>query len=184
MRKSLPEVRYVPVPEDRVLAVDPLARGYGFVVIEDSPLALIDWGVRTCTRKSGAHCEQSLGSLIARYEPTALVIEDVSETRALRRASLLSFTTGIIDLVDRLGVPFYSYSRAAVRTVFSAGGAATKANISQALGERFPELLARVPNKRLPWQSEDSRMSIFDALSFAVTHLASGSRQRAHAEVR
>ncbi len=184
MKRSFPEVRYVPVPEVRVLAVDPVSRGYGFVVLEDSPLMLVDWGVRTCTRKSSAHCELSLKTLIARYEPTALVIEDVAEARALRRASLRSFTDGIIDLVDGLALPLYSYSRAKVRTAFGGGGAVTKDGIARLLAEQFPELVARVPKARLPWQSEDTRMSIFDALSLAMTHLATTQRDRHEASLR
>lgn len=178
MKKDTAQWTYAPLPEERVLALDPVARGYGFVVVEAEPLVLIDWGVRVCTRRSAGHCELSLGSLIGRYEPTAIVIEDPSDTRALRRASLDSFVSGIIDLLDASGVSLFTYSRAQVRTAFGTGGIGTKDAIAAALAQRFPEIGPRLPKPRRFFDSEDARMSIFDALSFAVTHLAIGHRGR------
>jgi Holliday junction resolvasome RuvABC endonuclease subunit len=172
---------YEPLPKDRVLSIDPVARGYGFVVVEAEPLVLIDWGVRTCARKSAAHCELSLGSLIGRYEPTAIVIEDPSESRMLRRASLDAFLAGVSDLLASSGVPVFTYSRAQVRIAFGSGGIWTKDAIAAALAERFPEIIPRLPKPRRFFDSEDVRMSIFDALSFAVTHLAADHRERRHA---
>ena len=47
----------------------------------------------------------------------------------------------------------------------------TKWKIAKALVGRYPELEWKLPPKRKPWQSEDERMNIFDALSLAVTAL-------------
>ena len=181
MTRESSELKYETLLEERVLAVDPIQRGFGFAVVEASPLSLIDWGVRVCTRKNPAHCELSLGSLIARYEPTALVLEDPAGARTLRRASLQSFLDGVLDLVDGERLPLYSYSRAQVRTLFGAGGAWTRESIAVALTLRFPELRPRLPRPRHFFDSEDSRMSIFDALSFAVAHLAADRKARAEA---
>jgi hypothetical protein len=44
----------------------------------------------------------------------------------------------------------------------------TKYGRARFLAERFPELHPFLPPLRKPWMPEDDRMSVFDALSFAV----------------
>ncbi len=175
------EFRYEPIPEDRILAIDPIAIGFGFVVLEAAPLLLVEWGIKQCDRRKALHCAIPVGELIGRCEPTAIVIEEKREAGSLRRASLARFTDSIADLLDRSGLPLYTYTRGQVRTVFSAAGAVSKEAIARALAGRFPELTPRLPKRREVWEAEQSRMSIFDALSLAVTHLAADRRDRAEA---
>jgi hypothetical protein len=41
--------------------------------------------------------------------------------------------------------------------------------MAEMLATQFPdELASRLPPKRKPWKSEDSRMDIFDAMALAV----------------
>ena len=41
--------------------------------------------------------------------------------------------------------------------------------MAELLAKKFPdELASRLPPKRKPWKSEDSRMDIFDAVALAV----------------
>jgi Holliday junction resolvasome RuvABC endonuclease subunit len=112
--------------------------------------------------------------MLARYQPTALVIEDAREARSLRALSLESFVASVADVLVDGPVPLRTYSRRAVRAAFRSTGATTKDEIARVLVSRFPELAPRRPGPRKVWESEDARMSIFDALSFAATHLASG----------
>ncbi len=60
--------------------------------------------------------------------------------------------------------------RATVRKQFP-GRERNKYGIAVALSDRFPELADRVPAKRKPWQSEDYRMSIFDAMALGLAYL-------------
>lgn len=184
MTRKRDEVTYEALITERLLAIDPIGRGFGFVVIEASPLQLIDWGVRVCDRRKRGRCSVSLEQLLRRYEPTAVIIEDESEARSLRRVSLASFVGGLADVLDFAQVPLFTYTRSQVRTAFGPAGAVTKDAIAGVLVGRFPELRPRVPRRRQPWESEDSRMSIFDALSFAVTHLTSSHRERTSAVER
>jgi hypothetical protein len=48
----------------------------------------------------------------------------------------------------------------------------TKYEIAVAVARLFPELTSRLPRQRKPWMSEDKRMSIFDAVSFALVALS------------
>ena len=45
----------------------------------------------------------------------------------------------------------------------------TKHSIATTLAVAYPELAEKVPRKRKIYQSEDERISVFDALSLAVT---------------
>ena len=61
-------------------------------------------------------------------------------------------------------------SRKQVSVVLSTDRALSKHEIAEILAKRFPEELgSRLPPKRRPWMSEDSRMDIFDAVAMGVT---------------
>ena len=48
-----------------------------------------------------------------------------------------------------------------------------KHKIASDIAKRFPALAPRLPSKRKNYQKEDYRMSIFDAVSFAITFFES-----------
>ena len=62
-------------------------------------------------------------------------------------------------------------SSKAVKRVF-AGRNDNKDQIASAVAEQFPELLSILPPKRRPWQSEDYRMTIFDAAAVGIAYFA------------
>ena len=62
-------------------------------------------------------------------------------------------------------VPLTSVYRA-----FAGTRAGTKYGIATALVPAFPELMVGLPPKRKPWQTEDSRMSIFDAVALGLAY--------------
>jgi hypothetical protein len=56
-----------------------------------------------------------------------------------------------------------------VKRVYFPNGQGTKHALAETLAQRFPEELGfRLPPKRRPWMSEDSRMNIFAAVGLAV----------------
>lgn len=168
------EQTYEPVLRSRVFAIDPISRGFGYVVLEGEPLQLVDWGLRICSRKNASGCADVVRRMRARHRPTVVVLEDWSQARALRAASLKAFQDAIADVLAEDEMHLRTYSRRAVRFTFAPTGAALKDDIVKILVAKFPELRPRMPRKRKIWESEDSRTSIFDALALAVTHLATG----------
>jgi Holliday junction resolvasome RuvABC endonuclease subunit len=169
---------YQSLEGDRILAIDPISRGVGFVVLEEDQLQLVDWGIRLCTRRDGATCPRVLRHLIARYEPSIVVIEGNESVTSMRYEALGAFVSVVSDVLDASGLSVRTYTRDGIRRVFSRAHAITKEEVARALVTRFPELAPDLPPPRKLWQSEDARMSIFDALSLAVVHLAEkGSRE-------
>ncbi|MFY9561284.1 MAG: hypothetical protein WAQ52_13710 [Terriglobales bacterium] len=51
-----------------------------------------------------------------------------------------------------------------------------KHQIATAIAERFPDLLSILPPKRKSWQSEDYRMSVFDAAAIGIAFFTRGAR--------
>jgi len=154
--------------------VHPIPRGFGYAVVEEDPVRLVDWGVASCRKRKNPHCLFVLGRMLDRFDPTVLVIENPHEARTLRREVLGRFVDDVTDLLAPTRIAFRAYSRREIREAFAAPGAVTKQEIAELLGRQFPELAARIPPVREIWHTEDARMSIFDALSLALTHLSTG----------
>jgi hypothetical protein len=159
MKSSTPE---------RILAFDVRARRFGFAVFE-SPDQLLDWGVKSFRHGVNAvkvPASQKVASLLSEVRPHAVVMEK----SPLHENSWL---TGIIvRLARKQSIPVRTVSRAAARNLFPTIER-NKHGISVSLSNRFPELAERVPPKRKPWQSEDYRMSIFDATALGLTYVES-----------
>lgn len=148
----------------RLLAIDLSAKGFGFALV-DAKLGLLDHGFTTMLAHEDGVFTSRLSTLIERGRPSTLVLENLQAAKgretAIRRQSLA------IKLVEgRIGLCFVS--RIVVRRVF---GEETKAAIARAVAVRFPELERRRPVTRKPWQSEDVRMNVFDAVALALTIL-------------
>ena len=150
----------------RVLAVDPYSRGVGFAVLEGQA-SLIDWGLRTTGRADNAKAAGVIDKLIERFRPDVLVLEDWDSDGARRCAR-------VQRLLDRIAadegtrVLVRLVTRREIRAIGPLPQTGTKRGRACFLAERFPELQAFLPPVRKPWMPEDDRMSIFDALSFAV----------------
>lgn len=167
------DISYEPIRRERILGFDPVGAGFGFVILEIDPLQLVDWGVARHSPNATEQREDAVRKLLELYEPTAIVLEDVRETRLLRRNALNVFTETTAELLSQSGVPVYRYSRQEIRLAFERSGEFTKHGIAKVLAAQFPELESRLPRPRKVWESEDPRMSIFDALSLVITRLVS-----------
>jgi hypothetical protein len=157
-------------PPDKILAFDVRACRFGFAVFE-GPDELLDWGVKSFRHGVNAvkvpAC-QKVATLLSEFRPHLIVVEKLPP----RDNSWLMGT--IMKLARKQHVPVRTISRTAVRKRFLGQGE-NKHKIAMVLGSRFPELTDRIPPKRKVWQSEDYRMSIFDAAALGLTHFGSRS---------
>jgi Holliday junction resolvasome RuvABC endonuclease subunit len=153
----------------RILAIAPSTRGFGFAVLEGQE-TLVDWGINTV--KKGDKNKQSLAKvekLIAQYQPGVLALEDASAKNSRRSPRIRKLSRQIIKMAANRKVRVKLFSRDQVMKAFIADGQGTKHALAEIIAKRFPEeLSSRLPPKRHPWMSEDSRMNIFDAVALVL----------------
>jgi len=152
----------------RVLAIDPVTRGCGFAVLE-APAQLVDWGVKTTKGDKNAQCVRLIGEVIKRYRPDVLVVEDCTAKGSRRCSRVQELIQDLLKLAASEKVEAQCISRLAVRQAFSKSGVLNKYQVATIIAGLFPELAPQLPPFRKPWMSEDYRMSIFDAMAFALT---------------
>ncbi|MCI0417638.1 MAG: hypothetical protein L0312_00195 [Acidobacteria bacterium] len=158
----------------RILALDVRPRSFGYVVFE-GPDRLLDWGVKSF--RNGVNAVQvprgrKLEWLQEDYLPSVIVLKEPGP-RSKRR----QFVETVQAKAKSLGIAIRQLRPSAVQKAFGGAGQLTKYAMACALAERFPELRWALPPKRKPWQSEDYRTSIFDAVALGVAYFARQTKQ-------
>jgi len=156
-------------PAGRVLAIDPFSRGVGFAVLE-GPECLIDWGLRTTGRADNAKAVRVIEKLIDRFRPDVLALEDW-DSAGSRRCGRVQELLDRIAAAEGTRVLVRLITRRQIRAIGQLPQTSTKHGRACFIAERFPELQAFLPPFRKLWMPEDDRMSIFDAVSFALACL-------------
>lgn len=167
---------YVPVPRTRILGIDPITKGFGFAVVEEDPLQLVDWGT-AIGRRNNAGIGARLVELLNRYRPTDVVIEDPRTARLSARHVALTTFIHYATLAVHGTCSIQLVSSDQRRRTFAPLGVSTKQGIANALVGLFPELLPHLPPHRHLSQSEDARWATFDALSLALAKGTSGNTE-------
>lgn len=152
---------------NRVLAIDPSKRGFGFAVLEE-PEELIDWGLRGARQEKNTDCLRQIITLIEKYCPDVIVIEDWQSKDSLRRARIRDLLEDTVKLALSKKLTLRKISRSAIRKAFSQYNASNKWQIAVEIGKRFPELAVCVPPTRKPWMTEDARMRVFGAVALVL----------------
>ena len=163
-------------PHSLVLAIYLSTRGLAFVVFE-SPLCPIDWGVKEVRgpRKNDA-CLTTVGSLLERYAPGIVVLQDTSPEGTRRSRRIRHLNDAIAELVGCVGIETISFSRREVMVAFVQYGVINKQSLAETIARHIPAFARYLPPPRKPWMSEDSRMSLFDAAALALTFFQSPCR--------
>ena len=154
----------------RVLALDPITKGFGYVIFE-LPFRLVEWNIAYVTGEKHAGAIARFTELINHIEPDGVVLEDVAAAGSRRRYRVRRLIESLAAYIRGRGIPVHTIARSAVARRFAPEGeAATKHAIAAQLAKSFPEIAAHLPPRRKVWQSEDERMALFDALALAVTY--------------
>ena len=107
--------------------------------------------------------------MIAHYQPGVLVLENASAKNSLRSPRIRRLCRQISKLAATHKVNIKLFSREQVMKAFFANGQGTKYALAEIVAKRFSDELSQtLPPKRKLGDSEDSRMSIFDAVAMAV----------------
>jgi Holliday junction resolvasome RuvABC endonuclease subunit len=151
----------------RTIAIDPTTSGFGFVVLERSK-RLVDWGLGCLAKPDDALYQQRIEKILDRAQPQLLVLEDMRDSRRGDRA--VTWAQIAAKCAKKRGIQVERVSRAEVSQHFASSGK-TRWKVAALISRRFPELAPSLPKKRRIWESEDRRMAIFAAASFALTFL-------------
>lgn len=149
----------------RVLAVEPVSRGFGFAVLE-GPDSLVDWGFVQTRGDKEQECIRRVKDIIDRYWPDVLALEDVAYNP--RRSSRIR---DLLDVLQRAaqtaGIRCRRVSRPLVHRMWINGSTPTRHSVAVVVAQRFPELAQRLPSPRMPWKSEVDSMAVFSAVAMA-----------------
>lgn len=155
--------------EKRILAIDVASRGFGYAVLE-GPKLLIDWGVKETRENKRKKTLALTRDFLERYQPDLIVVEDYAAKGSRRCQRTRDLIGRIQELASAKGVKTKSFSRRAVKKVFSEGGATNRHRMATLVSWKFHELAPRLPPVRKLWMSEDPRMAMFNAVALAMTY--------------
>ena len=171
---------YVRAPSERLLSLDPMTWGFGYVVLEYEPVRLVGWGTKTCNRSDDSAIA-AVNKLLFDYQPTAIVMPDWRETdHELRGPALEKFIEAIGEALNSPTLAVLLSTPYQVRQHFKTRRAKTKAQIAAILAQQFPELMTILPKPRRNLEAERAAMSVFDALAMALVIAGSAEPTREH----
>lgn len=155
---------------DLVLAVTLGARGFAYVLLE-SPQTPFDWATVTLVAKERtAAATDRITLLMNQYQPTVLVLEDLSAPGGRHSKGLQALSRQLAHLAGSRGIGVAVFDRQAIRTAFAPLGARTKPEIAKAIADAIPAFNHRLPPKRKVWMPEDRRQMLFDATALGITY--------------
>jgi Holliday junction resolvasome RuvABC endonuclease subunit len=152
-----------------VLAIHPTSHGFGWIAFE-SVSAPYDWGQVDAKTDKNAICLRSVETLIARFQPEALVLEAFESRNSSRSDRIARLCRAIVCLADDRGVEPAIYTLGDVRACFAGVGAWTRDEIAAAVARHVELLRNWLPKRRKPWESEHRRLAVYSAAALAITH--------------
>lgn len=156
------------------LGVFPTSRGLGWACF-DGPFSLFESGLFTSTRDKNAACLGKLESLLARLSPETLVLEAFDEKSSVRSPRIRRLCLAMVSTAAERGHDLAVFKKADVQAAFAGVGARTREEIAHAIARHLPGLVHRLPKSRKNGDSEDKRLSIFNAAALVLTHYHFGS---------
>lgn len=151
-----------------VYAIYPNAQGFGFVYMENAR-KLLDYGAVRINPISNRKVLEKIKEAFDYFRPSIVILLDPEGKSSRTGNRTKELIKKIVAHAAKINLPVVQYSRDQIKDVFEQFGATTKYAISQVLLKEFTELEAKSPKERELWTSEDRNMTIFDALSLAVT---------------
>jgi hypothetical protein len=143
-------------------------RGFAFVLFE-GPFSPVDWGIIEIRGKNRIRRSIGrIGDLFGRYQPDALVLQNMSVSGERRAKHIRTLNEAIKVLAGTQSIPIYMYSRAQVRDYFKEFGLTSKDAIAETIARKIPMLERLVPSRRKIWNSENARMVLFDAVAIVL----------------
>jgi hypothetical protein len=151
----------------RILAVAFSARGFGYSVMEDQNM--LESGNKGVKGNKNLNSVSKVEKLMNLFQPSVLVLQDVHAKGCHRAPRIKALHQQIIALAKKRECKIALFSGKRLRIALLGDVKGTKHEMAEILAQRFPgELAETLPPKRRPWENEDGRMDIFDAVGLAV----------------
>ena len=154
--------------EKRVLAFDVRPRRFGFVAFE-GPERLLDWGIRSFFSGANApktSAEQKIAVLLDDFSPSFVIVRERK-----RHTDKMHLLETIRKQAANRRIPLRFISQKAIVKAFG-GTEKNRHEVASALAQQFGILMSKLPPRRKFWQTEEHRMSIFDAAAAGVAYFA------------
>ena len=155
----------------RILAIAPTARGFGYCVMEDG--AILEWGYKGAKKNKNVKSVAKIEKLMNQFLPSDMVLQDLDATGCRRAPRIKSLHRQIIELAAKQKCKIKFFSGNQLRDALLGDDKGTKHEMAELLARKYPvELAGKLPPKRRPWENEDGRMDMFDAVGLAAVFWA------------
>ena len=128
-----------------ILGIDPglIQTGYGLIKIYDNNTEVLDYGIISPNVKSSLSVRlhtihEDLLTLIKKYKPTIMVIEEVFYGKNVKWALLLGHTRGVpMVCASEYKIPVFEYSARKVKQSITGNGTAHKSQVQFMIIKEF-----------------------------------------------
>ena len=153
----------------RVLAIALTARGFGYCVMEND--VMLECGNKRVKGDKNSQAVSKIEKLLKRFVPGVLVLQDVNALGSRRAPRIKALHQQIIELAGKQKLKVALLSGNLLRDALLGDARGTKHEMAEMLAKKYPvELAVKLPPKRRPWENEDARMDIFDAVALAAAY--------------
>jgi Holliday junction resolvasome RuvABC endonuclease subunit len=151
----------------RIAAIALTARGFGYCVMENQ--VILESGNKGVNGNKNLQSVSKIEKLLKQFLPSVLVLEDVNATDCRRAPRIKALHRQVIELAAKYKLKVTLLSGNLLREALLGDAKGTKHEMAEMLAKKYPaELAVKLPPKRRPWENEDGRMDIFDAVGLAV----------------
>jgi hypothetical protein len=151
----------------RLIAIAPTARGFGYCVMEDE--SILECGYKGARKNKNAKSLSKIGKLMTQFLPSGLVLQDLDAVGCRRVPRIKVLHQQVVGLAEQHKCQVELISGKKLRRLLLDDERGTKYEMAETLAKQFPnELAGKLPPKRRPWENEDGRMDMFDAVGLAA----------------
>ena len=151
----------------RILAIAPTARGFGYCVTEDE--AILECGYKGVRGNKNCKSVFKIEKLMKQFLPDVVVLQDVYAEGCYRAPRIKALHRKIVGLAANHKCKVKLFSGNQLRDALLGDVKGTKHEMAELLARKYPvELAGKLPPKRRPWENEDGRMDMFDAVGLVA----------------
>jgi len=151
----------------RILAIALTARGFGYCVMENQ--VILESGNKGVEGNKNSQSVYKIDKLFKQFLPSVLVLQDVNAAGCRRAPRIKTLHRQVVELAASRKIKVSLISGKMLRIALVGDVKGTKHEMAEFLAQKYPvELAGKLPPKRRPWENEDGRMDMFDAVGLVA----------------